>query len=342
MVNQFRNLSSKEREVKLLEALYYLLKKWYVVLIVAGVFAAVGFLFKPKAVTTYTATYSFVLSTESKPAGFSSIATQFGLDGGNAGTDNVFTGDNIIELFGSRKMVSSALMRRIDSLNMNLLTLMTTRMYPDKATSVLPYPATIEQFNPAQKRLFERIAVSVAQSSDVYKKDKKLAFYFINGTSTDPVIAFYISKFMLDQTSQFFIETKTKVATKNLELLSHEADSIGTLLGYMFRSTAEVNDRSFNINPSILAQRSGTQLNQAKIQALSTAYAEVMRNLEIAKVTIQKETPLFQVIDEPVLPLDPIRIDKRKIIYVAAALGFVIASILLLFIGLKKSLQKRI
>jgi uncharacterized protein involved in exopolysaccharide biosynthesis len=44
-------------------------------------------------------------------------------------------------------------------------------------------------------------------------------------------------------------------------------------------------------------------MNQARLTALGAAYTEVMRQLEVAKINIQKETPLYQVIDEPVRPL---------------------------------------
>ena len=52
-----------------------------------------------------------------------------------------------------------------------------------------------------------------------------------------------------------------------------------------------------------MVQRSGAFFNQAKAIALGSAYAEVMRNLELAKINLQKVTPLYRIIDEPELPL---------------------------------------
>jgi uncharacterized protein involved in exopolysaccharide biosynthesis len=51
-------------------------------------------------------------------------------------------------------------------------------------------------------------------------------------------------------------------------------------------------------------QRSGAQQSQARAAALGQAYGQVLQNLELAKITLLKETPLYQVIDEPTLPLE--------------------------------------
>lgn len=37
---------------------------------------------------------------------------------------------------------------------------------------------------------------------------------------------------------------------------------------------------------------------------MGTAYAELLKNLELAKYTLLKQTPFMQVIDEPKFPLE--------------------------------------
>jgi hypothetical protein len=303
MFEQLQNLTLKEWCYRILDVILYIFSKWYLLLLAAVFAAGIGYLFRSRSVTSYSASFSFVLSTETKSSGLTGLASQFGLEVGTGGSENIFAGDNIVELFKSRKMVSYALMHQIEEKHMTLLTLMTQKMYPAQAKQILPFPDEIKNFSPAQKSIYEKLVANITGSFTVFKKDKRLIFYTINATSFDKDIAYYVAKYMLDETSLFFIDTKTKVATRSLELLHKEADSLGLLLGYMYRATAELNDRSFNINPSILTQRSNAQLNTAKSAAVAAAYSEVMRNLEIAKINIQKETPLFQVIDEPVLPL---------------------------------------
>ena len=329
MFEQFNNLSFKEWVNILLDVFFYWCRKWYLLVLAAVFSGAIGYLYKPAVKESYTATFSFVLSTETKSSGVSGIASQFGLEVGTGGSENIFSGDNIIELFKSRKMVSYSLMHKIDNSDVNLLTYITKKLYSAAAKEVLPYPDNVDQFTVKQKAIFEKIASMVTGSFSVFKKDKKLIFYLISATSPYDDIAYYVARHMLDQTSQFFIETKTKVATRSLELLQKEADSLSNLLGKMFQSTAAMNDRSFNINPSILSQRAGAQLYQAKSSALAAAYTEVMRNLEIAKINIQKETPLFQVIDEPVLPLAVQRTNVSAYVYYAAYVGLLLMIVFL-------------
>jgi uncharacterized protein involved in exopolysaccharide biosynthesis len=72
--------------------------------------------------------------------------------------------------------------------------------------------------------------------------------------------------------------------------------------------------------------------NQAKATALSAAYIEAVRNLELAKINVQKETPLFRVIDEPDLPLAPQKKSAtRYLVLVGLAATAFITVILLLF-----------
>lgn len=303
MFEQFTDLTAKQWLYKLQEIFLYISKRWLLLLLAVIVSSAIGYFTKPPVKKNYTATFSFVLSTETKSSGLSGIASQFGLEVGTGGSENIFSGDNIIELFKSRKMITYALLNNVENQKENLLTYMTRKFYPTQVNTLLPYPSDISKFTTGQTGVLNASISRVASSFNVAKKDKKLIFYLINATSEYDDIAYLVAKNMLDQTSRFFIETKTKVATRSLSLLLNEADSLGDLLGVTFRSTASMNDRSFNINPSMLTQRSGMQFNQAKATALGAAYTEVMRNLEIAKINIQKETPLFQVIDEPVLPL---------------------------------------
>ena len=87
-------------------------------------------------------------------------------------------------------------------------------------------------------------------------------------------------------------------------MLQHEADSLRRVLGGAITSAGSQTDLTFNLNPAYQVQRSGAQQSQASASALGQAYGQVLQNLEIAKITLQRETPLYQIIDEPTLPLD--------------------------------------
>jgi hypothetical protein len=324
---------TKLLQAKAKEALFYLLKNWYLLILAIMAGGAIGYISIRKVQPTYTANFTFVLSTDQRPGGggLANLASQLGVDNSGSGTDNIFSGDNIIELFKSRELIGSALLSVVDSAShQSMLNYIAQSHFPAAYKNLGPFNQFPKSYSAPKTKLYRRILTDVANSFVVFKKDKKLIFYVISATSTDPNMAFYIAKYMLDQTSNYFIDTKTKVAATTVRLLKHEADSLGGVIGGTFTSNAATLDRTFNLNPSISVQRSGLMFNQAKATAMATAYAEVMRNLEASKINLQKETPLYRIIDQPELPLLAIKESTVKHTLTTTAIALVLMMALLI------------
>jgi hypothetical protein len=315
-----------------INVLFYLIKKWYFLLSALIVGGVVGYYTRP-VVTTYTANISFVLSTGDPRGsnGLAGLATQLGFDGTTPGGDNMFSGDNIIELFKSRSLIGSALMSVVDTTtHQTLLNYIAQKKYGKFYERNGPFNNNPKTYNKAKISIYRDIISCVADSFTVFKKDKKLIFYLISATSTDENTAYYIAKCMLVETAQYFIDTKTTVAATSVKLLQREADSLGAVLRGTYNSTAAMIDRTYNLNPSISTQRSGTLFSQAKASALAVAYTEVMRNLEIAKINLQKETPLYKIIDEPELPLAPALASTTRFVVFVTAMVVLLMLIILI------------
>jgi uncharacterized protein involved in exopolysaccharide biosynthesis len=322
------------------EVLNYLLKKWYFLLLALLAGGVIGYWATSMAKPKYSAVFSFVLSTDSRSNNnLAGLASQLGFDAITSGPDNIFSGDNIIELFKSRKLIAAALQSVIDnSTNKTLLVYIAEHQFDNIYRSVGPFKGAPSTFSPKQRYLYRRVVTYVANSFTIFRKDKKLVIYSIKSTNTNPDIAYYVTKYMLTETAQYFIATKTETASMSVKLLRHEADSLSKILGNIYSATAANNDRTFNSNPSVSIQRSASMFNQAKVMAYSAAFTEVMRNLEIAKINLQKESPLYRIIDEPELPLIPDA--QSKIKYIAFAGGvsitIMIISLIVFFIFVKK------
>ena len=312
---------SNQEKVKLVGD--YLLKKWYFLILAVIVGAGLGYLKLITKPPVYSASISFVLSTESRPnMGVVNLASQLGFDGITSNPDNIFSGDNIIELFKSRTLVGRALLSEVDTVkHLTLLNLIARKQFSEQYASFGPFGNDPDKFSSRQRDLYRLIITRVSSSFIVFKKDKKLIIYLITATSTDPDIAYYTSKLVLDETSQYFIDTKTRVSATSVRLLQHEADSLAGVLSHTFSSTASMSDQTYNLNPAVSIQRSGMMFNQAKAAAFAAAYAEVMRNLEIAKINLQKETPLYRIIDNPELPLPAMRENVIKYIAISSVLA---------------------
>ena len=63
------------------------------------------------------------------------------------------------------------------------------------------------------------------------------------------------------------------------------------------------------------------------VQANTAILTELVKQTELAKVTLRKETPLIQVIDRPIIPYQKERFGKAK----GILLGGILAGFLILF-----------
>jgi hypothetical protein len=289
----------------------FLLSKWIILSVVIVIGALLGLLYAFAAKPKYSATLNFVLSNNSSSQGnLLGLASQFGIDLGSS-SNNVFSGDNIITLMKSRRMVQQALFGKPDESNVSLLNLFIKNYELNIAWNNLPrtkgaypFPDKPEMLTQIQDSLL-RIVYNAIQDNflDVSKPDKNQDVYTVTTTSNNAIFSYYLTKYLVDATSAFYISTKTSTAQQSLNMLQHEADSLRNMLGATITSAGSQTDYTFNLNPAYQVQRSGVQQSQARAAALGQAYGQVLQNLEIAKINLQKETPLYQIIDAPTLPL---------------------------------------
>lgn len=342
MSDQLEKISFKEFIKDFNGEVNYLKQKWKVILLVGLMLGAIGLVYALYSKPNYTASLSFVLSSDGKGgSSLLGLASQFGIDmSGTSGSNDMFSSDNIITLLSSRKMVQKALFKKtvdnkllinIAADELGLLKKWEKKQY---LRPFLPFPDNVDAMKPTQDSLARAVFEIVSKKLlSVSKPDKKQGIFLVNVNSSNEAFSIYLAKYIVDETTQFYIATKTKVAKQNLDMIQREADSLQHLLHGTITSTASMIDASFNLNPAYQIQRSGVQQNQVQSTVLSTAYGEVVKNVEIAKVTLQKETPLFQVIDEPTLPLVRTTVSKSKAIAIGFILGVILTS---LFIVIKR------
>lgn len=329
----------KEVIIKVKQGYRFLLSKWVLIsaFVIAG--AVIGYAYAKLSKPKYVASLSFILSNNSgSNSALAGFAGQFGLNLGSSGTD-AFSGDNIISLMTSRSMVQQALLKKIPETNETLINhfVNETGVYKKwdsnpRTKSAYPLPADSSKFTPVQDSLIRGIYQTITDNYlDVDRPDNSQSIYVVQTTSKDQLFANYLTKYLVDVTSKFYIDTKTSVAKNNLDMLQHEADSLGRALSSTISKGAAVYDNTFNLNPALQSQRAPAQESQLRTSALGNAYSEVMRNLELAKISLLKETPLYQVIDEPQLPLEAQKPGKLMSLLLGAFIaGFIIVAFLLL------------
>jgi hypothetical protein len=165
----------------------------------------------------------------------------------------------------------------------------------------------------------------------VAQKDKKVAIISIDVASTNELFAKYFTEALVKEVSDFYIETKSKKSRDNMLILERQTDSIRRALNGAITGVAVANDNTFALNPAMNVRRAPSARRQVDVQANTAILTELVKQSELAKVTLRKETPLIQVIDAPILPLKKEKFGKAKGILLGGILaGFLTVLVLIM------------
>ncbi|MHC0442764.1 Wzz/FepE/Etk N-terminal domain-containing protein [Flavobacterium sp. 3-210] len=337
-------ISLKDLIIKAKEWIVYLLSQWKIILLVGIIGSVLGLTYSLVKKPIYTASLSFALEDEKSGGGLSGalgLASSFGLDVGGSG-GGIFTGSNLAELFKSRAMVEKTLLspiklngKKISIAEMYIQNNNWRKGWNDKASL-----SNIQFLPNADRKNFTRVQDSILgvmydalskSSLSVSQKDKKVSIITMDVRSTNELFAKFFCEALAKQVGEFYVETKSKKARMNMSILEHQVDSIRGELNAAITGVAIANDNTFNLNPALNVRRAPSARRQVDVQANTAILTELVKQAELAKVTLRKETPLIQVIDRPILPLAKESFTKTKGMILGAILFTCVATLFLVF-----------
>ena len=288
---------------------------------------AASFIIRPE----YTATLSFAMQSEdSGSGGIADIASSFGFSLGGS-SSGAFGGDNLFELLVSQFMVEKALLRpdTINAQSTNLLNHFIKVSGMQKSWDELekenplhhlnyPLHQNRETFSRMQDSVLKNITGLILKKQlTVAKRSKKLSIGDISFVSEDETFSKHFVENLMSEAGAYYIQTKTKRSRESYERLEHEADSIKRLYVIALGARASAAD----VIPNSIRQVSSVGVLQktTEVQLLATTYAELRKNLEMARLSMGTNTPLIEVIDKPRYPLSRKRFGLVK----ATAVGII-------------------
>lgn len=115
-----------------------------------------------------------------------------------------------------------------------------------------------------------------------------------------------------------------------MEILQRQTDSIRAVLNGSIVGVATAVDNTFGLNPAMQVQKTTISKRQFDVQANTTILTQLVTNLEMAKVSLRKETPLIQVIDKPILPLKKEKAGKLKSLILGSTLAYFFTALVLI------------
>ena len=279
-------------------------KRLVIILAVAITFSLIGFGFSNIQEDRYNAVISFIVEEQSETSNLSALsgaASMIGLDVGGGATSS-FNQQNIIELLKSRKIIertlnniceiegkSDLLLNHYIRIN-NLITDSTTinfssNYYNDSITSIVWFSIIDNDM----EILFQNDEANILN----------LSFESLNAE-----FAKNFTEIVIDEMSEMYIDHQTEKSRNTLNNLYNRSDSIFKDLKTSERNFAKVKDNNMRVMTA--SGRLEELQYMREVEILQAVYLELRKNIELTHMSVLNETPLIQIVDKPVLPLENI------------------------------------
>jgi hypothetical protein len=331
MDNKYKNLDNQENDditlldlmIKLKAWLLYLKSNFKLILYIGiiGGFTGLGVALFTKPIYKANLTFAMEDDKNAGGSGLSSalgLASSIGIDlgSGSVGGGGAFAANNLAELMKSRLIVERVLLSPITIRNktkslveyyidINELrkkwqkNIQLQNIYFDLNSNRKNY--TLQQdsiLKEIYKNLIKKENLSITQ------KDKKVTILTIEVSSENELFSKLFCEYLAKETSEFYIQSKSKKARINVDVLQRQVDSVKNELNLAISSVASEVDNVYNLNPAFNIKGANSKKRQIDVQANTAILTNLVVQLELAKINLRKETPLIQLIDKPILPLD--------------------------------------
>jgi hypothetical protein len=298
---------------------FYLISNLRGIVTITSIFLAITLLYNYVKSPIHYARTTFVLDSESSSNSIGDIASLASLAGINASSfidaSSLFQIDNIQELYRSGSMIKETLLseynfgdnnimlvdrfainekinKKWDRLNVDFST------YKSKSVNLRVHDSIL---NEVVKIIKEKYLI-------VDKPSRKTTILEIGFDHKDELLAKSFNENLVSIVNDFYNKTKTQKTGENLNILERQADSVKKVLDKSILVLAEKDQSIPNPNPLTKVSLVPYQKALIDVQANGAIYQEIVKQLELAKVSHRNKTPLIQIIDKPTLPLENSRL----------------------------------
>ena len=300
-----------------------------------------NYLIKP----TYYARTTFVLDNDnvSSMGDLSSLASLAGINASSfIEASSLFQIDNIQELYRSNAMIKKTLLSKskIDNKDILIIERFINAENLQKKWSNLGFNVNDLRSNKTsrvQDSLIKGLVKLIKKEYLVVNKpSRKTTILEIGFDHKDEILAKNFNKNLVKIVNQFYNTTKTLKSGSNLKILQRQSDSVKNVLDRSIMILAEIDQSIPNPNPLSKVNLVPYQKAMIDVQANSAIYQELLKQLELAKVTHRNKIPLIQVIDSPNYPLENSRWKLFKTLIYGLISGLFLS---MLFLSIKRVLN---
>ena len=344
----FEEFSPKKMILQAYGFFLYIISQWKIILLVAILCAAGGYLYTFLKKPNYLAEITFALDEGISPgskSSYSSLGAELGIDV-DAEAGGVFSSmSNIVELIKSRLLIEKTLKSsvRVDGKNLVFADFFLDSLnYRDKwikddrfkKLDFKSYKMDTKAGLMTNSLITNMYETLISNNLYINKKGDGTSIISVTCITENELFSKYFLEALLNEVTQYYIETKTQRSKINLAFLQKRTDSLKRAYYNSMYGKASYADAHSNPSRQIATVYRDKQ--QTDIQIQRTSYAELMRSLDVAKSNLLRDTPLFQFLDTPVLPLKRFNSNPTKNSIIFFAVG---AFLTIAFFGVKKIIK---
>lgn len=349
VTSDINKASFKDILLNIRATMHYLKSKWLWILLFAVLGGITGFLYSKFAKVYYTAECTFVLEEETgaKSGGLSAL----GLGLGSKGGDFFATSDNIIWLYSTRLLLQKTLLTAIDTGGKKVMLI--DWFIKESAEKDFAKFAAIQNnkfiYSPTDSILNRNqnavITNCVSMIRSKYLKveltPKTENVISVRFKSKDELFAQKFTEELVSNVNEYYIQTKTKKASDEVALLERKTAQYKEQMSSDIYDVASGFDEAPYANPNRLVLKAKPQRKQVDAKISGEIYGSLVQQLELSRTNLQKQMPLIQIIEEPILPLGVIAVNPLfAIIGGILGLAFLTIVFFILKVQLKKMVQE--
>lgn len=287
----------------------YLLAQWKVVALCVVLGGVVGLVYTFRR-PVYTAETTFALEDMNSGSSISGLASTVGLNVGalTGQEDNLFKGENILELYKSKKMLIEAILKEVEynGKKERLIYPFARELEWDEKWLGKPYLKDISFDLPRDQftHRHDSILIEVVEKLhdkflSVTKPSRRLNIISVKVSFKDPVFAKSFNQQLVKVVNDFYFASKTRKSAQTLATIQAQADSMKAALNTSMVELATTLEATPNLNTLYRKKTVPIQEHQIDMQISLAAYAEIVKNLELSRLNHLERQPLIQIIDQP-------------------------------------------
>lgn len=315
---------------------YYYLRKFWFILLCTIIFAAAAAYYVKSYKTFYTAKAVFMTNSDSGSplGGIMQLAGRFGFSSGSREIDC----EKIVELLGTRNLVLNAMMteKEVNGKKDLLINLYSEMMAgPSGNNDTLlrlnkkPIDSLSYKDNIIATRVYNQVVKKQLRSSS-----SKNGLVNVSFSCPDQYFATAFVNTLMDNTVDFYVRKKVEQQQFAFNYIKKQVDSLKTRLNnkeYQLSKWYDTRYKGLKAGSMGATEYIDRVDLDREVEILSLAYAEGLKNMELARMNLLGNTPVIQILDRPLVPLEEQKPYLKTFLMYGILFGLFVSMVLLTF-----------